>query len=343
MTDGRGGRSLAALRRAVEIGVSESEVCVALSGGPDSLALTAAAVAAGRRVLAVVVDHGLQEDSDRVAATAAEQARSLGADACVVAVEVGPAVDAPRYGFGGGPEAAAREARYAALDAARAGRPVLLGHTLDDQAETVLLKLARGGGARALAGMRACNGQWRRPLLGERRATTHAACAELGLAPWSDPHNNDPRYLRSRLRAEAMPVLTAVLGDAGVVALARAAADVAADVDELDRQAAELAPGPELLPAATASLPAALRRRVVRDWLADLRGSPPGERLVLAVDALLLGAAGEVWAGGDAAGRIVVRAGPDGLSATWRVRTERASGLISRVSPGRASAARTAE
>lgn len=305
------GPALAALRRAVAREVPESDVCVGLSGGPDSLALTAAALAAGRRVLAVVVDHRLQPGSAAVAATAAEQARGLGADARVVAVEVG---------CRGGPEAAAREARYAALDAARAGRPVLLGHTLDDQAETVLLKLARGGGARALAGMRARNGPWRRPLLGERRATTHAACTELGLTPWVDPHNDDPRYLRSRLRAEVMPALTAVLGDAGVVALARAAVDVAADVDELDRQAAELAPGPGPLPAETASLPQALRRRVVRDWLADLRGSPPGERLVLAVDALLLGAAGEVWAGGDAADRIVVRASPDGLSATRRAR-----------------------
>ena len=119
--------------------------CVALSGGPDSLALTAVA-ATLKPTTALIVDHRLQEGSHQVALTAQRQAISLGCvDAQVLCVDVGSA---------GGPEAAARTARYRALDHARADAPVLLGHTLDDQAETVLLGLGRGSGGRSIAGMR---------------------------------------------------------------------------------------------------------------------------------------------------------------------------------------------
>ena len=164
--------------------------CVALSGGADSLALTA--VAAGlRRTTALIVDHGLQAESATVAERAHTQALDLGCVAAqVIRVEVGR---------DGGPEAAARRARYAALDDHRAGAPVLLAHTLDDQAETVLLGLGRGSGPRSIAGMRSFESPWGRPLLGVRRATTVAACAELGLAPWHDPHNDDRRFTRVRL------------------------------------------------------------------------------------------------------------------------------------------------
>ncbi|MGH3524279.1 MAG: tRNA lysidine(34) synthetase, partial [Mycobacterium sp.] len=151
---------------------------VGLSGGPDSLALTAAA-AGLLPTTALIVDHGLQPDSAEVAATARAQAMDLGCvGAQIVCVRVGG------KGFHGGPEAAARAARYAALDDARGDDPVLLGHTLDDQAETVLLGLGRGSGARSMAGMRPYDPPWCRPLLGVRRAVTHAACAELGLTPW---------------------------------------------------------------------------------------------------------------------------------------------------------------
>ena len=103
---------------------------------------------------------------------------------------------------GGGLEAAARRARYGALRAARPhpDSPVLLGHTLDDQAETVLLGLGRGSGARSLAGMRTWDPPWLRPLLGLRRADTAAACRSQGLTFWDDPHNVDPRFTRVRLR-----------------------------------------------------------------------------------------------------------------------------------------------
>ncbi len=158
-------------------------VCVGLSGGPDSLALAACAVRAGLDVTALVVDHGLQRGSAAVAARAADAARRLGAQARVLPVEVGSR---------GGLEAAARAARYEALDAAREGRPVLLGHTADDQAETVLLGLARGSGARSIAGMRPWREPWGGSLLGVRRVRTLAVCTELGLEVHHDPHN---RYL----------------------------------------------------------------------------------------------------------------------------------------------------
>src|SRR5208282_574796 len=133
---------------------------------------------------------------------------------------------------GAGPEAAARVARYGALDKAAqeySAAAVLLGHTLDDQAETVLLGLARGSGARSLAGMPARKGRYRRPLLSVRRATTSAACAELGLEPWQDPHNRDFRYARARVRHQAMPALEAALGPGVAESLARTAGQLRAD------------------------------------------------------------------------------------------------------------------
>nr|WP_249670189.1 tRNA lysidine(34) synthetase TilS [Gordonia amarae] len=200
-------------------------ICVALSGGPDSLALLACAVRAGLTVHAIVVDHNLQPGSADTAARAADQAIALGATAEVVSVTV----DGP-----GGMEAAARSTRYDALDRARAGRPVLLGHTMDDQAETVLLGLARGSGARSLAGMREWNDPWGRPLLGLRRTDTRGACAELGLDTFDDPHNHDPRFTRVRLRTEALPLLDDVLHGGVVPALARTASSLQDDNDALD-------------------------------------------------------------------------------------------------------------
>jgi len=147
-----------------------------------------------------------------------------------------------------GPEAAARDARYAALDAAAArhgAAAVLLGHTRDDQAEGVLLGLARGSGARSLAGMPAVRGVLRRPLLGLSRAETVAACAALGLDPWHDP-TNDPAAgdagapARSRVRARVLPVLERELGPGVAAALARSADLLREDADALDALAADL-------------------------------------------------------------------------------------------------------
>lgn len=254
--------------------------CVALSGGPDSLALAAAA-AATLPTTALIVDHGLQPGSDEVAEAARGQAHDVGCvDARVLRVQVG---------VHGGPEAAARAARYAALDAARADAAVLLAHTLDDQAETVLLGLGRGSGARSIAGMRACDPPWYRPLLGVRRGTTHEACAELGLAPWDDPHNHDSRFTRVRLRTEVLPLLEDVLGGGVAEALSRTAAALREDTDALDALAAAALDdtGETVAVTALATLPTAVRRRVIRGWL--LRGGAANltDKQIRAVDALV--------------------------------------------------------
>lgn len=258
--------AVAALRQAVAAAgrsVDGSSWCVALSGGPDSLALAATA-AVLRPTTALIVDHRLQAGSDTVANTAREQALGLGCIAAqVLSVDVGRT---------GGPEAAARQARYAALDTARDGAPVLLGHTLDDQAETVLLGLGRGSGARSIAGMRVHDPPWHRPLLGVRRTLTLAACDELGLTPWQDPHNADRRFTRVRLRREVLPLLEEVLGGGVAEALARTATALREDTDTLDALAGEALAGARteaggLDTARLAPLPDALRRRVIRAWL----------------------------------------------------------------------------
>jgi tRNA(Ile)-lysidine synthase len=192
-------------------------------------------------------------------------------------------------GADGGPEGAARSARYAALEAAARGGRVALGHTLDDQAETVLLGLGRGSGPRSMAGMVARRGIWWRPLLGVRRATTRAACAALGLPVWDDPWNADPAYTRARLRAEVLPLMDDVLGGGVAPALARTAAMLREDLDALDAlAAARLAEWDGDLPAAeVGALPDALRRRVLREWL-RAGGVPDLQSVHLgAVDALL--------------------------------------------------------
>jgi tRNA(Ile)-lysidine synthase len=236
--------------------------CVALSGGPDSLALTAIA-ASLRPTTALIVDHGLQPGSAAVAATAQRHAGQLGCvDAHILCVQVGA---------GGGPEAAARSARYRALADARHDRPVLLAHTLDDQAETVLLGLGRGSGARSMAGMQPYDWPWCRPLLGIRRETTHAACAELGLSAWDDPHNSDPRFTRSRLRHEVLPLLEEVLGGGVAEALARTATALRGDTELIDSlidramSAAETSDG--LHTEVLTELPDPVRRGVIRRWL----------------------------------------------------------------------------
>ncbi len=246
-------------------------VLVALSGGPDSLALAAAAAfeapRAGVRAGAIVVDHGLQPGSAEVAERAAAQAAALGLDPVLVRrVEVGTA---------GGPEGAAREARYgafeAAIDETRAAA-VLLGHTLDDQAETVLLGLARGSGAGSLRGMAAASGRYRRPLLGVRRATTAAACADQDLLPWTDPQNADPAFARVRVRERVLPVLEAELGPGVAEALARTAEQLREDAAALDAMTEEVAEdlaehadaGIALPVDALAANPPALRHRLIR-------------------------------------------------------------------------------
>jgi tRNA(Ile)-lysidine synthase len=262
--------AVAEVRRAVRRVLADLEpgelVLVACSGGADSLALAAAtafeAPRAGLRAGAVTVDHGLQPGSAQRAREVQKALTGLGLDP----VEVLTAA----IGGAGGPEAAARTARYAALDRAAARHSavaVLLGHTLDDQAETVLLRLARGSGARSLAGMAAVNGIYRRPLLGLHRGTVRAAAEDLPV--WDDPHNTDPAYTRSRVRADALPALEAALGPGVAAALARTAGLLRADADALDawavRAAADVTGADGSLDvAALADLPVAVRTRVIR-------------------------------------------------------------------------------
>ena len=258
----------------------DGPVTVACSGGPDSLALAIAVAGLGRAGRSVTVDHQLQTGSAGQADLTAAVLAGLGFDPIVVPVEVtGP----------GGLEAAARRARYRALTGAAIG-PVLLGHTLDDQAETVLLGLARGSGPRSIAGMAAWTPPWGRPLLGVRRAATEACCAAAGLAPWNDPHNADQRFVRSRLRAEVLPLLEEVLGGGVAPALARTAALMADDLAGLDEisaqvgRAAQRGPdradsegpspgvvqGVDLDVESIVAQPAAVRRRVLRSWVAAI-------------------------------------------------------------------------
>lgn len=249
---------------------------VALSGGADSLALAAAtafeAPRAGLRAGAVIVDHGLQDASADVAAAAADAARALGLDPVLVR-----RVDVTGEG---GPEASARTARYAALDAAAAetgAALVLLGHTLDDQAETVLLGLARGSGTASLAGMAARSGRYARPLLGIRRAETRQACLDAGLEPWDDPHNADPAYTRVRVRERVLPLLEEELGPGVAEALARTADQLREDEQAFSTQIDELieelcAPAEAGIAVSTRALaanPAALRQRIIRHVVAS--------------------------------------------------------------------------
>lgn len=281
----------AALHPILAGGTRARRLVVGLSGGADSLALALVTVDAASRagvpVVTVTVDHGLRPGSRAEAESVAELARSLGADAIVETVTV------PRRGAGG-PEAAARDARRAALRAIAASEhaPVLLGHTMEDQAETVLLRLARGSGPsslRAIAPLARDEAgvTWLRPLLGLRRADTAGACAQAGLTPVEDPTNavdgpwraaDGSPLRRSALRHRALPALASALGMDPVPALARSAQLCADDDDALRQWARQLTrgarsgdapePGPSgvsLSVSALAQAPRAVRARAVRE------------------------------------------------------------------------------
>lgn len=270
--------AVAAVRQGVRRSLASHEpgaiVLVACSGGADSLALLSAAVfearKAGIRVIGATVDHGLQDGSAEHAQRVVAQMVRMGADETASArVEVEPA--------GLGPEAAARRARYEVLAQLRqhfGAATVLLGHTRDDQAETVLLGLARGSGGRSIAGMRRRFDHYDRPLLDVARADTVAACLAEGIAFWEDPHNDDPGFARVRVRQRVLPVLEDELGPGVAATLARTADQVRDDVEALDALAARIhatiggpdgsdaAEGVDLLQ--LAELPRALATRVLR-------------------------------------------------------------------------------
>ena len=272
----------------------DAQIVTACSGGADSLALAfAARYVASRRDLkyaAVIIDHGLQQGSAEIAARVRDQLDRLGYhDVTITAVQVDRSAAA-------GLEAAAREARYRALDTeARARAAILmLGHTRDDQAETVLLGLARGSGSRSLAGMASRVGHFVRPFLGIRRATTEQVCAELGLNPWQDPHNADRRFTRVRVRETVLPTLEAELGPGVAEALARTAELVRDDNELLDRLATEASRiegmgGTDTLDcAALQAQPPALRRRIIRLWLLTHGLGDLSLRHISAVESLVI-------------------------------------------------------
>jgi tRNA(Ile)-lysidine synthase len=273
----------------------DSHLVVACSGGADSLALAFAVdYVTTRRGLghsAVVIDHGLQDDSAEVAGRVADQLATLGYDdVSVVTVDVDQSSAV-------GPEAAARQARYRALDTEARTRAatVWLGHTLDDQAETVLLGLARGSGSRSLAGMVPRAGHLVRPFLRIRRTTTEQVCAELGLEPWQDPHNSDRRFTRVRVRDIVLPMLEAELGPGVAEALSRTAELVRDDSELLDQLAAQTSRAAEGLGgtdtldcAALESQPPALRRRIIRLWLLAHGLGDLSLRHITAVDSLVI-------------------------------------------------------
>lgn len=355
--------------------LAEGPVYLGVSGGADSLALayTAAGIAKkdlpGASFRALVVDHQLQEGSAEVAATAAQNCEEIGIPAQVLTIDVpgGPGAD----------EAAAREARYRALGAAAAGRPLLVAHTASDDAEGLLLGLARGSGAGALAGLRpittpagrptpadyphppanpaqgaeesasaspaaathqhpgsqqsagdqhlasndhpaiAAGAAWLgRPLLASTRVDTEATCRRAGLSFWSDPHNSSPRFRRSRVRQELLPLLEDILGPGVADSLSRTAHLLREDADYLEAaahaeytrltaQATELEhagghahaehhnhTATELPCAPLAELPTALRRRVIRHWLAGKSG-PLTYSHLSRIDALVTDWAGQ--------------------------------------------------
>lgn len=233
------------MRRAVRdtwdaAGVQSGEqILVACSGGADSLALAAAAQFEGARagipVGAVIIEHGLQTATKDVATATAKLLADLGLSPVLVR-EVEVSTDPAA----GGTEAAARTARYdelaiaaEALDA----KFVMLGHTLDDQAETVLLGLTRGSGPRSIAGMQSTNGLWMRPLLGIRRETTEDFCRDSGLDFWVDPHNSDEKFTRVRIRRNVLPLLEDELGPGVATALARTAEILSEDLAYFEGQA----------------------------------------------------------------------------------------------------------
>lgn len=252
----------------------DGPVTAAVSGGADSLALAAALAFERPGSAAVVVDHRLQAGSDEVAAKAAAQCAGLGLVARVLTAfgEVPPdpgRAEPPRTG----PEAGARALRYALLDSVEG--VVLLGHTKDDQAESVLLGLIRGSGTRAASGMAPVRGRYCRPFLEISRATTRQACLEAGLQPWEDPHNEDPSYTRVKVR-QLLAGLDLTEG------LARSARLLREDADALD---ALSTPTDDL--AVLAAMPVALRARSLKLWAEGQAGQAVTSAHVDALRALV--------------------------------------------------------
>ena len=270
------------------------KLLVAVSGGADSLALAAAcefeAKKLGLKIAAAVIDHSLQNNSDKVAAQTAKTLAALGFEEVVVKkIAVGKA---------GGPEAAARTARYTALETLRQKTKshfIVLGHTSSDQAETVLLGLVRGSGSKSLSGMSEKTGLLLRPLLGIERATTEAFCKDSGIKYWSDPQNKDEKFLRVMIRKHVLPFLEKQLGGSVAASLVRTSDQLREDNTYLEAQADKSfkkygkvsGSGISFDAKALEKLPAAILNRVIKKAL-DSFGSESSRTHVLAVSDLVL-------------------------------------------------------
>jgi tRNA(Ile)-lysidine synthase len=288
-------RAMVAIRGAVRDELSEcatgEKIIVACSGGADSLALSYAVAHEAQKlalpVIGVTVDHQLQKGSRDQAEKVLSQLHEMGIKQAEIRIVDVDLVD--------GVEASARRARYAALEAARLDHGatlILLGHTRDDQAESVLLGLARGSGTRSLSGMAKRNGVYLRPMLAITRAQSVRACQEVGLTPWQDPHNNDRKYLRSRLRTEGLPALEKCIGPGVGAALARSAQLLRDDADALDSWAKrefDQVDGRRIEVDWLLTLPRAVRTRLLRLAIYAV-GAPSGSLSadhVSAVEALI--------------------------------------------------------
>ncbi|WP_431814214.1 tRNA lysidine(34) synthetase TilS [Kocuria sp. cx-455] len=303
---------MARARRAVNRSLSELPatpdgspplVLVACSGGPDSLALAAAAAHWARRgtvrLGAAVIDHQMQPGSHEVAGATVRVLQDMGLEPVI-----SRRVTVDRAGYG--PEMAARLARYAALNDIAAqlhAEAVLMGHTRNDQAETVLLGLARGSGTRSLSGMSSRHTRegvlYLRPFLNVTRQETETICRAEGLDPWHDPSNSDTALMRSRIRHRVLPFLEEHLGPGISDALARTASVLEADADFLDEQAAEFFRRARVEPAAASAVeldcqavqeaPAAMRRRMLAQACIAAGGETPTFERLSALEGFALG------------------------------------------------------
>ena len=250
---------------------------VAVSGGADSLALAYALIkeapALAITLVGVTVDHQLQTGSAEQAKRVQRTLKEMGYQE--VLIEKVKVVEKS------GLEADARAARYSALDSvahAYGASQIFLGHTRDDQAETVLLGLARGSGTRSLSGMAVLNGKYVRPFLNLTREQTVAACSEVELKPWNDPHNENEKFTRVKVRNKVLPVMESEIGPGIAAALSRSAAILRDDADALDEMAQAVISRVDLKDldcAALAELPRAIRSRILRAAI-YAAGAPSG-------------------------------------------------------------------
>lgn len=266
-----------AIRSALTFASAGDQILVGVSGGADSLALAAGlfleAVEKVLKPIAVIIDHGLQDNSETVSNDARLELEKIGyKDIRIIKIKV-EVTD--------GIEASARRSRYAAFNKLALelnAKVFLLGHTKDDQAETVLLGLARGSGTRSLSGMAHVNGVFVRPLLSISRSQTVAACAEWNLIPWQDPHNSNEKFTRVRVREKVLPNMEKEIGPGVADALVRSARLLRDDADALDEWAAnefsKFNPT-DFDIAELAELPKAVRTRILRMAIYAL-GAPAG-------------------------------------------------------------------